>query len=198
MAGYGAIRDAVDSLAVLLRAHITGSGEAGLAGVPVRVSSPREAELANIANAVVVWLHRVEVQADLLNRTPPRPDARHELRRPLPLELAVQIVPLNSDAATAQLLLGRVFQVLHDHPRLAGSDLAGNDLAASGTVLMLGLGLPTTYDLNLLWSSQQTHARPGAAVAITGLVVDTHLDPRQGAPVLEAAAGIAQVLGADR
>ena len=74
MAGYGAIRDALESLAVILRAHITNSGEAGLAGVPARVDSPREVEQANVANAVAVWLHRVDVQADMINRTPPRPE----------------------------------------------------------------------------------------------------------------------------
>ena len=194
MVGYGGIRDAVESLAALLRAHITNSGEAGLSGVPVRIGSPREIELANVANAVAVWLHRVDIQADLINRNPPRPDPDHELRRPLPVELAIQVVPLNSDASTALLLLGRVFQVLSDHRRLAGTDLSGS-LATAGTVLLVALGLPGAYDLNLLWAGQQTTARPGVAVTLSGLVLDSHLDPLSGSRVVDASAHIAQIVG---
>ncbi|MCW3494206.1 DUF4255 domain-containing protein [Microbacterium sp. SSM24] len=194
MAGYGAIRDAIESLAVLLRAHITNSGEAGLQGMPVRVNSPREVEQANVANAVAVWLHRVDVQADLLNRTPPRPDPGVLPRRPLPIELAVQIVPMNSDAGTAQLLLGRVFQIMNDHRRLAGADLSGS-LATSGTVLTLGLGIPGTYDLNLVWSGLQTTMRPGASITMAGLVIDSHLDPVASAPVIDLSAGLSQIVG---
>lgn len=193
MAEYGGIRDALESLAVMLRAHITNSGETGLNGVPVRVNSPKEVELANVANAVAVWLHRIDVQADMLNRTPPRPDPGILPGRALPVELAVQVVPMNSDAGTAQLLLGRVLQVLNDHRRLAGADLAGS-LASSGTVLKLGLGMPGAYDLNLLWSGLQMNSRPGAAVTITGLVIDSHLDPTASSPVLDVSAGLAQIV----
>lgn len=197
MAGYGAVRDAVESLAALLRAHITNSPEAGISGIPVRVNSPREIELENVANAVAVWLHRVDVQADLLNRTPPRSDPGQLTHRPLPVELAVEVVPMNADAGTAHLLLGRVFQVLNDHRRLAGSDLSGS-LGTTGTVLMLGLGMPASYDLNLLWAGQQTNARPGAWVTVTGLVIDSHLDPIPCAPVLEIAGDVAQIVGVGR
>jgi hypothetical protein len=194
MAGYGAIRDALESLASLLRAHITDSGEAGLQGVPIRVNSPREVEQANVANAVAVWLHRVDVQADMINRTPPRPEPGLLPRHPVPVELAVQIVPMNSDAGTAHLLLGRVFQIMNDHRRIAGADLSGS-LAASGTVLTLGLGIPGSYDLNLVWSGQQTTIRPGAWITMTGLVIDSHLDPVASAPVIDVSAGLGQIVG---
>lgn len=197
MAGYGAIRDAIETLAALLRAHVTDSGEAGLAGVPVRVNSPREVEDANVANAVAVWLHRVDLQADRVNATPPRPDPNRELRRPLPVELAVCVVPLNSDAPTAQLLLGRVYQVVWDHRRLAGTQLAG-DLAASGTVLTLGLDLPGAYDLNLIWAGQQTSQRPAVAVRIAGVSIDSHLDAFSSTPVLDVRAPLAQIVGVAR
>ncbi len=194
MAGYGAVRDAMETLASLLRAHVTNSGEAGLAGVPVRVNSPREVELANVSNAVAVWLHRVDIQPDLVNAAPTRPDPDHEARRPLPVELVVQVVPMNSDAGTAQLLLGRVLQVVHDHRRLAGADLAGS-LSATRTVLKLGLELHGAYDLNLLWGGQQTTQRPGAGVRITGVTLDSHLDPLVGSPVITATAPTGQIVG---
>jgi len=195
MAGYGAIRDAMESLAALLRAHITNSGEAGLAGVPVRVNSPREVELANVSSAVAVWLHRVDVAADLLNATPPRPSSDRESHRPLPVELAVSVVPINGEAAVANLLLGRVLQVLSDHRRLTGAQLAGT-LASSGTVLTLGLDLHGAYELNLLWSGQQTNARPSVGLRVAGVVIDSHLDDLASAPVLDATIPLAQIVGA--
>lgn len=194
MAGYGGIRDAVESLAALLRAHITSSGEAGLAGVPVRVNSPREVEVANVADAVTVWLHRVDIASDLLNRTPPSPTPGQTPHRGLPVELALQVVPMNSDPGTAHLLLGRVFQILNDHRRLTGPDLSGG-LATDGTVLLLGLDMLAAYDLNLLWAGQQTNARPGAGVTLTGLSLDSHLDPDAGTRVLNIAAGLPQIVG---
>lgn len=194
MAGYGGIRDALESLASVMRSHITDSGEAGLAGVPVRVNSPREVEQANVSNAVAVWLHRIDIQPDLVNIAPTRPDPDHESRRPLPVELAVQVVPMNSDGATAQLLLGRVLQVVHDHRRLTGTLLAGA-LNASGTVLTLTPEFPGAYELNLVWAGQQATQRPGAGVRITGLSIDSHLDTRASAPVLTATAALGQIVG---
>lgn len=193
MAGYSGIRDAVASLVALLKSHITDSGEAGLATVPILTMSPHEAEVANRASGVAVWLHRVDVQADLVNRRPPRPDPDHERRRPLPVDLLVHVVPLNSEAAVAHLLLGRVFQVVHDHPRWTGTALAGS-LASSGTVLTAGLELPTPYELNLLWGTQQAYSRPGVAVRLGGLSIDTHLDATTSARVLTATTNIAELV----
>lgn len=194
MAGYAAIRDAIDSIAALLRAHITDSGEAGLSGTPVRVNTPREVELANVANAVAVWLHHVTVQPDRVNAAPPRPAPGRELRRPVPVELAVCVVPINGDGATAHLLLGRVFQVLADHARLAGGALSGS-LAASGATLTIALDPLGSYETNLLWAGQQTHQRPGVAVRISGVTIDSHLDALASAPVLHATAPLAQIVG---
>ena len=136
MADYAAIRDAVDSIATVLRAHITTSGEPGLNGVPVRLDSPRELEILNLASAVSCWVHRVDRAVDLVNRPVPRTDPHLQEHRGVPVDLALLITPVNADAPTRLLLLGRVLQVLGDHARLRGPDLIGS-LAGTATVLLV-------------------------------------------------------------
>jgi hypothetical protein len=195
MADYTGVRDAVTSMANLLARHITTSGEPVLTGVPVSMLSPHELELENTANAVSVWLHRVQVQPDLLNAAPPRPDPDHELVRPTPLELVCHVTALHPDAPTRMLLLGRIVQVVADHSRLAGADLAGG-LLGSGTVLLLDLQSLSQYDLSLVWGTVHTAARPGVGVRISGLAIDTHLTPRDTTRVLSASSRLDQVVAA--
>lgn len=194
MADYTGVRDAVTSLATLLARHITTSGEPVLDGVPVSMLSPRELELDNTDTAVSVWLHRVDPQPDLLNAAPPRPDPGREQHRPVPLELVCHVTPLDPDAPTRMVLLGRVIQVVNDHARLAGTDLAGG-LLGSGTVLRLGLAPLSQYDLSLVWGTVHTTARAGVEVRITGLTIDTHLADRDSTRVLSSTTHVDQVVG---
>ena len=194
MAGYAGVRDAVDSVVALLRAHVTTSGEAGLNGIPVRPDSPRELEVLNVASAVSVWLYRVEIDRDLANQLPSRPAPSLLRRRPLPLRLWLMVVPLNPDTSTRLLLLGRVAQVLDDHRMLSGVDLSGA-LAADGSTLTLTPHTPDTYDLNQIWSSQQTFARPSVCLGVSGLLLDDHHGDLATSVVLDAAALVDQIVG---
>jgi len=189
MADYVGIRDAIESLVSLLHATITTSGEPVINGVPVQAGSPRELEVLNISSAVSVWLHRVDVQPDRLNSAPTRPDPDHELRRPIPVELVVQVTPLNQDADTRLTLLGRIVQVLNDHRTLKDADLAGG-LVNSGLTLRLALEFLNAYDLHQLWSTQHTDERPGIGVRLLGLSIDSELTPLVSHRVLLADAGI--------
>jgi hypothetical protein len=191
---YPAIRDAVLSVRDLLRRHITNTAEPGLTGVDIDLRGPRELELANVDSSVSLWLHRVESQPDLLNRQPARPDLNHELHIQTPVELCLHVTPINSDAGVRLLLAGRVAQVLTDHRRLTGANLVGS-LAGSSTVLMLGMDQLGAYELNLLWSSQQTYLRPGIGLRVQGVVIDSHLPPMSSAPVLTTAAAVDGVVG---
>lgn len=194
MVDYPAVRDAVLTVSDLLRRHITLTNEPGLSGVQIDLRSPRELELATVTSVVSLWLQRVESQPDLLNRTPPRPDPGHELHTATPLDLCLHVTPMNDDAGTRLLLLGRVAQVLTDHRRLSGADLNGS-LAGSGTVLNVAMEQLGAYELNLLWASQGTYQRAGIGMRVQGVVVDSHLAPMASAPVLFAIAGVDQIVG---
>jgi len=194
MPDYPAIRDALLTVVNLLRQHITMSGDPGLNGVPIDLRAPRELELANVATAVSLWLHRVESQPDLLNQLPPRPDDGHELHLRTSVELCVHVTPLHPDAATRLLLLGRVAQILTDHRRLHGADLVGS-LAGTATVLLLGMEPLGAYELNLLWGSQQTYMRAGVALRVQGVSVDSHLPPTMSPRVMMTTAAADQIVG---
>lgn len=191
---YSAVRDALHSVRELLRLHITLTAEAGLATVPIDLREPRELEVAPLDPAVSLWLYRVENQPDLLNRVPPRPAPDREARRPAPLELCVLVVPMAGDTSVRMLLLGRIVQVLTDHRRLDGADLVGG-LAGTATVLHLGMEPLSTYDLSLIWGTQQTFARAGIGLRIQGVVVDSHLPTLTSSPVTTTAGAADMITG---
>lgn len=195
MGDYTVVRDALASVVALLRAHITTSGEPGITGVPVDARSPHELETDHVATVVSVWMHRVDVQPDLLNRAAPRPDPDHVLRRPTPLELLLHVTPLDPSAETRALLLGRAVQVLADHRRLAGDDLVGS-LRGSASPLLLTLEPSSAYDLSLLWGTVHSPMRAGVGLHVNGVVVDTHVAPQASARVLTSVTAVDQVVRA--
>jgi hypothetical protein len=191
---YSTVRDAVLAVRDLLRRHITLTSEPGLANVPIDLRGPRELELANVDAAVSLWLYRVESHPDLLNRLPARVRPDREAHVPAPLELSLLVVPVSADAAARLLLLGRLAQVFTDHRRLAGADLVGS-LAGTATILQLGMEPLSTYDLSLIWGSQQTYGRAGIGVRMQGLVIDSHLPLMSSAPVMMTTAAVDLVTG---
>jgi hypothetical protein len=191
---YSAVRDAVLAVRELLRRHITLTAEAGLAGVPIDARTPREIELANLDLAVSLWLHRLGNQPDLLNRAPARTTTDREAHVQTPVELCLLVVPMATDATTRLLLLGRLAQVLTDHRRLSGADLVGS-LAGTTTELQLGMDPMSSYDLSLLWGTQQTFARPSVGLRVQGVAIDSHLPPMSAEPVLFMASAADQITG---
>lgn len=194
MGDYTAVRDAVASVADLLEEHITLSSDLALAGTPVSTRSPRELEIDKTTAAISVWLHRVDVQPDLINRPRPPTDPEHTQHRPLPVELAVLVTPVHTDGPSQMLLLGRCLQVLADHAMLVGSQLSGS-LHGSSDPLRLSIDRPSAYDLSLVWGTLHTHLRPCAELRVAGVVIDTHLADEDTRRVLTSAASMHQIVG---
>jgi hypothetical protein len=192
VADYPALADAVESVASLLREHVTNSGEPVIAGIQIDLRSPRELELATTTDVVSVWLYHLEVQPDQRNAPAERvaPDVR---RRPLPLDLYLLISPVHQDPRTAQILLGRIAQVVDDHARLPEASLSGS-LAGTATALRLRLGAIPPTDVGSLWLGLQTNRRPGLVVMVQGLTVDSHLAPTQPPVVLSESGRYAQIV----
>jgi hypothetical protein len=193
MADFTSVRDAVDSLRLLLRQHITLSAEPGISGVEVELASPRELELLTTVDVISLWMHRVELQPDVLNRSPDRPTATTERPAPVPVELCVEVTPLHSDGGTQLLLIGRILQVVSEHRVLAGSDLVGS-LAGTATQLRVTVDQLGAYELNMLWSSLQTHQRSGVGLRVNGLAIDSHHDDRAAEPVLIKTAHVGELV----
>ncbi len=194
MTDYTAVRACSATLRDLLRDHITATTEPGLNGVQIDLRSPRELEQANVNTAVSVWLYRIVVDPDTINRRPARPTADVVLVHPTPVELCYLITPLHPTTLDEHSLLGRIVQVLHDHAKLAGSQLR-DSLAGTSSVLRLSFDITTVADTNNLWWSLQSQHRVAVALHVDGVVIDSHLPAVSGPPVLTRQTTHTQIVG---
>lgn len=152
MTDYTSLRAASESFRILLKAAITDSTEPDLTGIQIDLRSPRALQELNITSVVSLWLFEVRVQPDLLNLPPRRvADDAYE-HRALPLELLYLITAVHSDAKTQLALTGRALQVINDHPRLRGVDLA-DTLAGSDAELRLSIDATSLSSSTELWYS---------------------------------------------
>jgi hypothetical protein len=155
VADYTALRAASETFRVLLKAAITDSTEPDLTGIQIDLRSPRALAEQNITSVVSLWLFEVRVQPDLLNLPPRRvADDAYE-HRALPLELLYLITAIHSDAKTQLALTGRALQIINDHPRLRGVDLA-DTLAGSDTELRLSIDATSLSSSTELWYSMRS------------------------------------------
>jgi Pvc16 N-terminal domain len=194
MTDYTAVRACSATLRALLNDHITATAEPGLAGVPIDLRSPRELEQANVDTAVSLWLYRIVIDPDVINRQPARPTADVRLVHPTPVELCYLVTPLHPTSLDEHTLLGRIVQVLHDHAKLAGSQLR-DSLATTSTVLRLSFDITTVADTNNLWWSLQSQHRVAVACHVDGVVLDSHMPAASGAPVLTRQTTHTQIVG---
>ena len=130
MSDYRAIKLVTESLQGLLRRHITDSREPDLSNVPIDLRSPRDIRGPNAVgspesatNRISLWLYRVVRDGHALNHPPGRDSNGRILHPSLPLDLDYLLTPIATRPNDAQLLLGKVMQVLNDHQILSGSDL---------------------------------------------------------------------------
>ena len=115
---------ASQTLQKLLQDAITAEFS-GLPSPPPTVSLKTPKEM-KATRGVSLWLYRVVRDEYLTNQPPVRTAPREQRRTPLPVLLHYLVTPLmGDDSETEQQLLGKVLQVLYDHPILRGADLRG-------------------------------------------------------------------------
>ncbi len=123
MSEYTAIRGVTLSLRDLLQAHITNSTDPELNGVAIDLRSPKEMREANNdqgAQGVSLWLYRVARNGHTLNQPQRRPALDRVERHLLPMNLYYLVTPIATASDDEQLLLGKILEVLNDHPTLRG------------------------------------------------------------------------------
>jgi hypothetical protein len=140
-----------------LRQDVGPNGLASLfdgGGFTVELATPQE--MGADAQGVSLWLYRVLRDDMRLNDPPrvrPRPPDLEQLAPPLPLRLHYLITPLAADAPdTEQKILGRVMQLLHSRPMLAGAALQG-DLAGTDSELSVRLESLALEELTRIWDA---------------------------------------------
>jgi hypothetical protein len=123
----------------------------------ITLNNPEEFEEQE-QEGVSIWLYLVERDGETLNLPPRRVPPDRVLRRPLPLRLHYLVTPLvnyrtrEHAAELEQLILGKILQVFHDNPRVAGSQLV-DSLAGSPLELYVRLETLTLEQITRVWEA---------------------------------------------
>jgi hypothetical protein len=142
---------------------------------------------------VSLWLYRLERDELRLNaaETYVAPD---QLRGPpLPLRLHYLVTPMTDvttavGTETAQFILGKVLQVLHDQPLLRGADLA-DDFVGSDVELAVRLEPLGLQEIYQIWDALELPYRLSVSYEVSVVNIERATEPAQVSPVLIAETG---------
>jgi hypothetical protein len=146
-------------------------------------------ELKSNEQGLSVWLYRVERDPERLNAPPERISYNELRRQPLPLRLHYLMTPIvdlsRSDSPeTEQEILGKVLQVLHDHPTLRGADLQ-DEFAGTDIELQVRLESLSLDETSHLFYSLDRSFQLAVSYEVTVVLVESALQPMDRTPVEE-------------
>ncbi|MGG6313997.1 DUF4255 domain-containing protein [Paenibacillus macerans] len=95
---------------------------------------------------------------------------------PAYLDLYYLMTPYANDRETEQLILGRIFQLFHEHPVLSGADLSGNLAACGNEKIRISYNNLTIQDIKQLW---EVFPGKAAKVSLSYLVSPVRLPADQ-------------------
>jgi hypothetical protein len=153
----------------------------------MRVYLNTPAEMSSTRAGLSVWLYRV-VRDDLTHNEPPaRVSPTVTRRHPLRLRLHYLLSPItgrvqDDSPETEQAILGKALQVLHDHPRMSGTDLSG-EFAGTDTVITSRFEPLTIDELARIWDALDTSYRTSVSYEVTVIEIDDDTTVASGAPV---------------
>jgi len=118
----------------------------------ITLESPAE-HIDNKDGALLsVYLYRIGENPFMKNRQPVEGVGGMARKPPLCLDLYYLITPMLTDAFDRQVVLGKIMQVLYDHPTLDGPDLIGS-LATSDDVLRVAFNPVPLNEVALVWQA---------------------------------------------
>jgi hypothetical protein len=153
----------------------------------VFLCSPREMPERS-GHGLTVWLYQVVRDEQRLNAPPRRIDYDRIEHPPLPLCLHYLVTPMvevaegGNESTLEQLVLGKVLQVLHDHPTLRGVDLRGD---FGGRNLELNVRLePLELDrLTRVWEALGSSYQLSVSYEVSVVEIESELEAEQISPV---------------
>ena len=153
----------------------------------VTLNNPEEFEDLE-QEGVSIWLYLVERDPETLNLPPRRIPPDRVLNRPLPLRLHYLVTPLvnfrtrEHAAELEQLILGKILQVFHDTPRIAGSRLV-NSLAGSPIELFVRLESLALDQITRVWEALDRPYQLCTSYEVSVLPIESALEPAVVVPV---------------
>ncbi|MBE3638360.1 DUF4255 domain-containing protein [Mangrovicoccus algicola] len=198
MAGFGVIRDISRELRrqVFEAMETAPEVDFGLDGVLARLSLQPPTEGLDAAVIASLYLYHVEVDRHLRNQRPLPDPAADDLFRnpPLPLQLRYLFTPVSAEEETNQLLLGRVIQHFHDHPRTAhleGTPL-GDSHGGASPALRVRPDLLTLEQLSQIWNAFSQPYRVAVSLLVEVVAIDSAVPPERTTRVTELALAAGQ------
>ena len=190
MSAYTAIKATSITLQELLQDAIDTEFGANVANVSLK--TPKEMN----ANGVSLWLYRIVRDEFLTNQPPERIAPNRQRRTPLPVRLHYLVTPLmGDDTATEQQLLGKILQVLYDHPVLRGVDLKDglDPVTVELRVLLETLSLE---EITRVWYAlnSTTGYQLSVSYEVQVIEIESAVAPESVQPVVEVDAQYQQIL----
>jgi hypothetical protein len=144
----------------------------------VSLSTPEEMT-ENAQEGVSVWLYRIVRDDERLNDPPRRLGPGQSHKTPLPLRLHYLVTPIAAadnltGSETEQTILGKVLQVLYDHPTLSGADLQG-DLSGTQLQLTARLESMTLEELSKVWFALERSYELSVSYEVTVVYIDSEI-----------------------
>jgi len=142
----------------------------------VSLNNPEEMSDGN-RQGVSVWLYRVNRDPDTLNHSMTRLSSTQLRYPPMPMQLHYLVTPMVESAAqksaqTEQMILGKVIQALHDHPRFHGADLSG-DFAGTEVDLHVRLEPMSLEEITRVWSALDRRYQLSVSYEVTLVDIDS-------------------------
>jgi hypothetical protein len=186
---YTALRATSKTLAEFLEERLEADPELGAffgTSMVVSLNTPGEM-LEREAEGLSVWLYRVIRDDQRLNAPPERISRTQVRRTPLPVRLHYLITPLtevedDNGAETEQMILGKVLQVLYDHPRLRGTDLA-SDFAGTAVELSVRLEPLSLEELTQIWDALDRPYQLSVSYEVSVVYIYSATEPVDASPV---------------
>jgi hypothetical protein len=195
---YTALRATSLTLSGLFKEHFIADAALRLLFDPsaggtmvISLDSPQEMTGAN-EQGVSLWLYRVVKDGERLN-DPMQRLARTQLRRrPLPLSLQYLVTPIVSsrnnggNPETEQIILGKILQILHDHPILSGASLR-DDFSGTDAELHIHLESLSVDDTARIFDALERSFQLSLSLQVSLVMIDSDHEPLGTAPVHVAA-----------
>jgi|RhiMethySRZTD1v2_1073278.scaffolds.fasta_scaffold279082_2 hypothetical protein len=185
---YTALRASSRTVAKFLEARFQAdpllSGFFG-GGMVVSLATPQEMN-EKPAEGLSVWLYRIIRDDQRLNDPPVRISPTELRPPPLPVRLHYLMTPVTNeqtgDPETEQLILGKVLQLFHSHPVLAGADLQA-EFAGTAVELRVRLEPLMLEEITRVWEALDGSYQLSVSYEVSVVNIMPELEPEQVSPV---------------
>ena len=138
----------------------------------ISLESPAEHKENNDQALLSVYLYRITEDAFLKNRPYVEGTGGQIRKPPMALDLYYLITPLLKAPRDQQIVLGKVMQILYDHPTMAGPELAGT-LATSGEAVRVVFNTVPLQEVSWVWQALETPYRLSVSYTLRVSLLDS-------------------------